>query len=109
VNEGRKYLITQGNRTAIQCDSDWCACFGSWEIGILSNSNINTENWCSANRPSFNLPAAKGSEHPSMNGGEHNFLLKQFEVYSVSVRITINIIFRKNEQRKGATKIEMTY
>jgi len=34
-----------------------------------------------------------------MNGGEKWFKLKQFEVYSVSVTININIIYRNNERR----------
>ena len=51
-----------------------------------NSNNIATGNWCNANRSSFKLPSAKGSSFPSMNGGEYNFQLKQFEVYKVSVR-----------------------
>ena len=58
---------------------------------IYSYSNSDTKSWCSANRASFKLPAAKGRMYPLINGGEDHFKLKQFEVYSVSVRITFNI------------------
>jgi hypothetical protein len=71
--------------------------FGDDELCIYRDSNDNTDSWCYANRASFMLPAGKGSEYPSINGGEHNFQLKQFEVYKVSVRITVNVIFRNNE------------
>ena len=72
--------------------------FGTYgELGIASDSNNNTDSYCNANGTSFKLPAAKGSKGPSINGGEFNFQLKQFEVYKVTVRITINIIFRNNE------------
>jgi hypothetical protein len=91
VNEGSKYPITSGDRKAIRCDSDWCAMFGmdGVELFIASDSNNNTDSYCNANNPSFKLPAAKGSYHPSINGGEFRFQLKQFEVYKVTVRITI--------------------
>jgi hypothetical protein len=90
VNEGSKYPITSGDTEAIQCYSDWCPCFGAGgnELAILSDSNNNTSSYCEANGASYKLPAAKGSKEPSINGGEHNFQLKQFEVYSVSVKIT---------------------
>jgi hypothetical protein len=102
VNEGSKYPITSGDREAIGCYSGVCAVFGTGgnELCIWSDSNNNTESYCYANRASFKLPPAKGSEYPSINGGEKNFQLRQFEVYKVSVRITINIIFRNNERRE---------
>jgi hypothetical protein len=85
VNEGSKYPITSGDKTAIQCWSGGCAVFGgsvfSDELVIKSDSNNNTNSWCAANGSSFNLPAAKGSQYPSINGGEEHFQLKQFEVY----------------------------
>ena len=89
MNEGSKYPITGGEEKAIGFYSRCCAEFGDRELLIASYSNNNTESWCVANRDSFKLPAAKGSESPSMNGGEHYFQLKQFEVYKVFVRITI--------------------
>jgi hypothetical protein len=104
VNEGRKYPITSKKREAIGCQASFCALFGVFELAILSDSNNNTDSWCASNKPSFEygssfkLPAAKGSQYPSMNGGEFSFQLKQFEVYSISVTITINNIFRNNEQ-----------
>jgi hypothetical protein len=97
VNEGSKYPITSGGERAISCHSWYCALFGYGELVIWGDSNNNTGSWCDANGDSFKLPAAKGSNHPSINGGEQNFQLKQFEVYKVTVRITINIIFRNNE------------
>jgi hypothetical protein len=57
---------------------------GYVDLEIPSDSN-NTNCWCRANLPSFNLPVAPGSKGPSMNGGEINFQLKEFEVYSVKV------------------------
>jgi hypothetical protein len=101
VNEGSKYPITSGDTTAITCGSDYCARFGGGELVIDSDSNNHTYSFCNANRASFKLLAAKGSQYPSINGGERNFKLKQFEVYKVSVRISINIIFRNNEEREG--------
>jgi hypothetical protein len=76
VNEGSKYPITSGDETAITCYSSSCAVFGSWELGISSDSNNNTDSWCNANGDSYKLPAAKGSQYPSINGGEYNFQLK---------------------------------
>ena len=67
------------------------------DLRIVSDSNNTTDSYCSENRQSFKLPVAEGSKYPSINGGERNFQLKQFEVYSVSVRITFKIIFRSNE------------
>jgi hypothetical protein len=99
VNEGSKYPITSGDATAIECWSGVCARFGAWELVIASDSTNNTGSWCKANGASFKLPAAKGSQYPSINGGEEYFQLKQFEVYKVTVRITIIIIFRNNEWR----------
>ena len=100
VNEGSKYPITSGGGGAIWCGSGYCAVFGRDELVIGSNSNNNTYSFCNANLDSFKLPAAQGSEYPSINGGEEYFQLKQFEVYSVMVRININIIFRNNEPRE---------
>jgi hypothetical protein len=99
VNEGSKYPITSGDETAIRCNSMGCAWFGAGgdELAIDSDSNSNTYSYCLVNLSSFNLPAAKGSQYPSINGGERRFQLKQFEVYSVSVRISFIIIFRNNE------------
>jgi hypothetical protein len=91
VNEGSKYPITSGDTRAIECWSGWSAVFGDWELRIFSDSNNNTDSYCNATRASFMLPASKGSQYPSINGGEKNFQLKQFEVYSVSVRITFNL------------------
>jgi hypothetical protein len=81
VNEGSKYPITIGDRTAIVCWGGWCAVFGWGELRIYSDSNNNTSSNCIANCASFKLPAAKGSRYPSINGGESNFQLKKFEVY----------------------------
>jgi hypothetical protein len=103
VNEGSKYPIRSGDTTAIRCHSDLCAMFGKgcWnDLGIFSDSNNITYNFCDANRDSFKLPAAKGSKYPTINGGDNNFKLKEFEVYKVYVRITIKITFRNNERRK---------
>ena len=108
VNEGSKYPITSGDGKAIECRSDGCAVFGWLELGIQSDSNNNTDSYCNANRASFKLPAAKVSEDPSINGGDHNFQLKQFEVYKVTVRITINIIFR-NDERREVARLRMTH
>jgi hypothetical protein len=85
VNEGSKYSITSGDRDAIQCDSRYCALFGTSgnELVIHSDSNNNTESYCNANCDSYKLPAAKESYYPSMNGGEEFFVLKKFEVYKV--------------------------
>jgi hypothetical protein len=101
VNEGRKYPILFGGTEAIICHSGCCAAFGTGgnELMIYSHSNSHNDSYFYGNGASFNLPKAKGSKHPSMNGGENKFQLKQFEVYSVSVRISINIIFRINERR----------
>ena len=104
VNEGSKYPVTSEDKRAIDCLSDWCAAFGWNDLVIKSDSNDNTKSWCNANHESFQLPAAKGSEYPSINGGEKNFQLKQFEVYSVTVRITFNIIFRNNERKEGGSQ-----
>jgi hypothetical protein len=65
--------------------------FGMGELVIASDSNINCNSFCHAKYPSFNLPEAQGRSYPSMNGGEKNFKLKQFEVYKVSVRSTFII------------------
>jgi hypothetical protein len=83
VNEGSKYPITSGDTKAIWCYRDCCAGFGTGgnELCIWTDSNNNTLSYCNANGASFNLPAAKGSKEPSINGGEHSFKLKQFEVY----------------------------
>ena len=62
MNEGRKYPITEGEN-AIICRSDSCAVFGTnfeCDLKIDSDSNNNTKSGCFANRPSFNLPQAKG-------------------------------------------------
>jgi hypothetical protein len=106
VNEGSKYPITSGEREAIECYSGRCAAFGVGgdELYICSGSNNNTLSYCNANCSSFKLPAAEGSKYPSINGGEREFQLKQFEVYSVTVRITVIIIFRNNEQREGGSR-----
>ena len=107
VNEGSKYPITGEDSEAIGCNSGYCAAFGgtggSRDLVIRSDSKNNTSSYAYANLESFKLPAAKGSEYPSMNGGKNNFQLKQFEVYSVSVRMTFNTIFRNNELRKSET------
>jgi hypothetical protein len=63
---------------------------GFCDLGISSFSNNSKESWFNANEPSFKLPADYSSKYPSMNGGEQFFQLKQFEVYSVLVRININ-------------------
>ena len=103
VNEGRKYLITGGDKSAISCNSDFCALFGTEgnELVIWSDSNCNTDSYCIAGCSSYNLPASKGKEGPSMNGGEEDFKLKQFEVYSVMVRMKIDIRYRNNERWEG--------
>jgi hypothetical protein len=102
VNEGSKYPINSGDTTAIICNSGRCAWFGDWELRISSDSNNNINSFCSANRASFKLPAAKGSQYPSINGGKRDFHLKKFEVYKVTVRVIINIIFRNNERKERA-------
>ena len=76
VNEGSKYPITSGDTTAIRCLSGGCAIFGCSQLVIASDSNNNTRSWCEANGDSYILPAAKGSEEPSINGGNHNFKVK---------------------------------
>jgi hypothetical protein len=79
VNEGSKYPITSGEKTtAIECNSGYCAVFGTSgnELFINSDSNNNTNSWCYANGASFKLPAAKESQYPSINGGEKKFQLK---------------------------------
>ena len=73
VNEGSKYPIMSVDTKAIICHSDWSACFGWSELGIFSASNKNTHSYCYANYASFKLPAAKGSEYPSITGGEFHF------------------------------------
>ena len=82
MNEGSKYPITSGDRRAIICDSDVCAAFG-WrhDLVIYSDSNENKHSYCNANRDSFKLPPAMRCVYPSINGGERDFQLKQFEVY----------------------------
>jgi hypothetical protein len=74
VNEGSKYPIASGDaRTtifAIQCRSGWCARFGYGELAISTDSNDNTGSLCNANYEGFKLPAAEGSEFPSLNGGQ---------------------------------------
>ena len=92
---------------AIICHSYWCAWFGVCELVIFSDSNNNTLSFCQANKDSFKLPAAKGSQYPLINGGDRNFQLKQFEVYKVSVTITINIIFRNNEWMEGGRETHL--
>jgi hypothetical protein len=109
VNEGTKYPISGGDTAAIQSWSGCCAVFGEWELAIYSDSNNNTDSYFNANRASFKLPAAKGSKYPSINGGERYFQLKQFEVYKVSVIITINKIFRNNERREGVRVTHLIY
>jgi hypothetical protein len=78
VNEGSKYPITSGDRWGIICCSGACAVFGAFgnEIRIYSDSNNNTDSCCRANGDSFELPVAKGSQYPSINGGKSNFILK---------------------------------
>jgi hypothetical protein len=78
VNYGSKYMITGGDKSAISCNSDFCALFGTEgnELVIWSDSNCNTDSYCLAKSSSFNLPASKGKEGPSMNGGEEDFKLK---------------------------------
>ena len=99
VNEGRKYPITSEGTRGIMCSSGCCAIFGHEEIVINDDSNDSEYNYCFAYRENFILPSSIGSQYPSINGGDKSFQPKQFEVYSVSVRITINIIFRRNEWR----------
>ena len=70
VNEGRKYPITNRDIDAIRCYSCYSAWFGRGELRINSDSNNNTGSFCYANGYSYRLPAAKGSEYPSMNGGK---------------------------------------
>jgi hypothetical protein len=109
VNEGSKYPITSGYTNAILCYSGICAVFGEGELVICTDSNNNTNSTCNANYSSFKLPGAKGSQYPSINAGEYNFKLRQFEVYKVTVRITINIIFRNNERRERVLETETTH
>ena len=107
MNEGSKYPITSGGTRAIWSGSGWCAGFGWGELVIASDSNTRTDSFCQANKDSFKLPAAKGSQYPLINGGDRNFQLKQFEVYKVSVTITINIIFRNNEWMEGGRETHL--
>jgi hypothetical protein len=60
VNEGSKYPIAGGDRTAIESNSDYCAIFGTVgiELRIWSNSNTNNKSWCYAKKDSFKLPVA---------------------------------------------------
>ena len=63
VNEACKYPITGGDREAIRCNSDRCAVFGingNCDLVIMNDSTNNTNSWCNAKQPSFNLPQAKG-------------------------------------------------
>jgi hypothetical protein len=72
VDEGSKYPITSGKRTAIDCDSRWCARFGTngEELAISSDSNKNTDSFWNANDDSFKLPEAKWNEgHPFRKEG----------------------------------------
>jgi hypothetical protein len=109
VNEGSKYPITGDDAEAIGCNSGYCAAFGGTggqrDLVIRSDSNSNSTSYCYANYDSFKLPPARGSEGPSINGGENNFQLKQFEVYSVLVRININLTFRNNERQTETTHL----
>jgi hypothetical protein len=75
VNEGSKYPVTSGDTKAIRCHSGYCALFGEKgdELFISSDSNNNTDSCCVSNRASFKLPADKGSQYPSINGGEEHF------------------------------------
>ena len=97
VNEGSKYPITGGDKVAVVYNRDYCAMFGGGDLVIHSESNKNTHSGCYARSASFMMP---GILYPLMNGGEEHFQLKQFEVYSVTVRVTINIISRSNEGRE---------
>jgi len=62
VNNGSKYPILGGNRVAIECHSDYCACFGTGgnELVIRGDANKDDRSWCNANKPSFYLQEAKG-------------------------------------------------
>jgi hypothetical protein len=73
VNEGSKYSITSGDARAIECYIGWCAVFGWGELYIVSDSNNNTDSYCLANSYNYKLPAAEGSQYPSINGGDYNF------------------------------------
>ena len=78
VNEERKYPITGGDRYAIRCFHGLCEYFGTAKANdliIASDANSNYNSWIYANAPTFKLPAAKGWEYPSMNGGENRFQL----------------------------------
>ena len=103
MNDGSKYPIKGAELAAISCHYLGSAMFGAGgcELTIASESNKGYPSSFSEYSSSFNLPKAKDSKFPSMNGGKEEFRLKQFEVYSVTVRFTINIIFRKNEKSEG--------
>jgi hypothetical protein len=99
VNEDSKYPITQGDRDAIYCYSGYCAVFGkdgAVELVIRSDSNNNTNSFCFANQPCFNLPPAKGEgcekRSSSINGGKVDFKSKEFEVFKVFVRIILILL-----------------
>jgi hypothetical protein len=64
VNEGSKYPITGRDRDAINCDSVYCAVFGTsshCDLLIYSESNYSAKSACFANQPCFNLPHAIGN------------------------------------------------
>ena len=100
VNEGIKYPITSGDNNSILCRSDFCAVFGTGgnfcDLAIFSYSNNNNSSYCKPNRPSYNLPLASGwfsqKDSSSINGGDKNFKIKEFEVY----RVTVIYIFIKS-------------
>jgi hypothetical protein len=76
VNEGKKFPITGGDKTAIKCEAWFCAVFGKYDLVVNSDSNNNNDSYCAANKPSFKLPAKGESyEHhsSSINGGVYRF------------------------------------
>ena len=74
---------------------DDCVSFGDLaikEYAYLEREKEEEKSWVCPGQY-FSLPVAEGSELSSLNGGEFYFILRHFEVYSVSVSITIYIIF----------------
>ena len=87
VNECMKYPIQPG-RSAIYNNRNSCALFGDGcvqDISIASDSNLNSESFCTAGWHCYKLPHAKGPDgnqwYSSINGGEKNFRSKEIEVY----------------------------
>ena len=83
-----KYPCPEYPGVGTYCAGDsTCFLFGTCcaaDLGIGSDSNNNSNNYCRANGY-FKLPAAKGKgfyqRNSSIDGGNDNFRCKEFEVY----------------------------